>query len=123
MAEVSGAHAAVIRIGETDYRVRHTLEIACRIEERFGPVRPFTLRVENFGVTIREFLDLYRIVFSDVPNPPAEDAFRAHIDRFGVTGAVKDLQPILARLFVGEEQYVALVALKAAAKNPQIAPA
>jgi hypothetical protein len=123
MAEISGAHAAVIRIGETDYRVRHTLEIGCRIEERFGPLRVLAQRVEILSLTIREFLDLYRIAFSEVPNPPAEDAFRAHINRFGITGAVKDLQPILARLFMGEEQYVALVTKRASGENPPIAPA
>lgn len=123
MGEMSGAHAAVIRIGEMEYRVRQTLEIACRIEERFGPVRLLAQRVESFGLTIREFLDLYRITFSEVPNPPTDDAFRTHINRFGVTGAVTELQPILARLFMGEERYVALVTKKASGENPQTAPA
>ena len=122
MVELNGAHAAALRIGETDYRVRHALEMGVRIEERFGPLRILTQRVENLHLTIREFLDLYRIAFFEQPNPPSEEVLRAHLNRVGIQGAVADLHPILARLFMGEERYVALIARKDAAENPPSAP-
>lgn len=119
----NGAHASKLTVAGTEYRIRRTFDLICRIEERFGNLRDFAERLEQCRFTVRELFDLYRALLHDQQPPLRPEDIQQHVVKIGVANAVVEVHPISTAFFIGEEQYMRRVAEQASRVRPPIAPA
>jgi hypothetical protein len=113
-----GAHASTLTMAGREYRIRREFELVCRVEERFGPLREFATRLEEARFTVRELVDLYRLLLAD-QNPPVTDGeIQAHVIDIGVIRAVAELHPISTAFFFGEEAFMKRVGEQVQRGNP-----
>jgi hypothetical protein len=117
----SGAHASKLIVAGTDYRIRRTFDLICRIEEEFGEIGDFVLSCQTKRLSVKTLAKLYETLLKGADNPPTIEVIQDHIAAIGPLFAFKRAAEICSALFIGEELYMARVAEQDAgnASSPQ----
>lgn len=107
-AALNGAHASRITVCGRAWRVRRELELAQRIEERFGAIAPLLARLRGADVPIAGLAALLAEILSGQQGAPKESELAQLIFEEGCLVAVEACQEVVASLLTGAETLAAL---------------
>ncbi len=103
MSTLNGAHAARIDVCGKSWRVRRELELALRLEERFGALGPLLARLRAGDVPIAGLADLLEEILAGQDGAPVAAELRAWVFEQGSLTAIDACLAVVASLFVGAE--------------------
>jgi hypothetical protein len=102
----NAAHASILKIAGTEYRVRRTFDLICSVEEAFGEIGAFILSADKERLKAPDIARLYGLLLAGQPNPPAAGIIQDHIAAVGTQESLRSALNICAMFFVGEERYM-----------------